>query len=138
MNVLVDTSVWSLALRRKNADLSAHQQRLVIALTELIQEGRAHIIGSIRQELLSGIREPERFRKVRDKLRAFPEPTLDANDYEEAAHLSNQCRTRGITGSPIDFLVCAVAQHRRWQIFTTDRDFENYSKIIAVNSYLPF
>jgi predicted nucleic acid-binding protein len=137
MKVLVDTSVWSLALRRKEADLSPQNRKLVTALRELIQEGRAQIIGSVRQELLSGIREPERYGKVRDQLRAFPEPVLDVSDYEEAAHWSNQCRARGISGSPIDFLICAIAQHRRWQIFTTDRDFENYRKAIPVSSYIP-
>ena len=137
MMVLVDTSVWSLSLRRKDADLSPQDQKLVTALRELIREGRVQIVGPIRQELLSGIREPERYRKVRDQLRAFPEPALEASDYEEAAHMSNQCRARGIAGSPIDFLMCAIAHHRQWQIFTTDRDFQHYRKAIAVRLYTP-
>lgn len=136
MNVLVDTPIWSLALRRSRADLSAHDQKLVTALRELIQEGRAQIVGPIRQELLSGMREPARYRKVRDQLRAFPEPMLEAGDYEEAAQMSNQCRSRGISGSPIDFLICAVAQRHRWQIFTTDRDFENYGRVIPVAPFV--
>jgi predicted nucleic acid-binding protein len=138
MNVLVDTSVWSLALRRKAADLSPRDGKLVTALEELIREGRVRIIGPIRQELLTGIREPERYRKVRNKLREFPEPSLDADNYEEAAHLSNLCRAKGISGSPVDFLVCAIAQRRRWQVFTTDRDFENYIKVIDLNTFSPF
>jgi len=137
MMVLVDTSVWSLALRRKDADLSSQDRKLVTALQELIREGRVQVVGPVRQELLSGIREPERYRKVRNQLRAFPEPTVEAGDYENAAHMSNQCRARGISGSPIDFLICAVAQHRHWQIFTTDRDFTNYRKAIPVNLYQP-
>ena len=137
MKVLVDTSVWSLALRRNTADLSSVDRKLVSALRELIQEGRAQIVGPIRQELLSGMREPERYRKVRDQLRAFPEPLLEAGDYEEAAQMSNQCRRRGIAGSPIDFLICAVAQRQHWQIFTTDQDFENYRKAISVRPYMP-
>ena len=135
MNVLVDTSVWSLALRRKSGDLSPRDEKLVRALQELVQEGRARIIGPIRQELLTGIREPERYRKLRDKLRAFPEPTLDVISYEEAAHLSNLCRAQGISGSPVDFLVCAVAQQHRWQVFTTDQDFGNISKVIPLIFY---
>ncbi len=131
----MDTSVWSLAFRRKDTDLNLRERGLVGALRELIQEGRVQIIGSIRQELLSGVRELERHRRVRDKLRAFPDLVLDAGDYEEAAHLSNQCRARGITGSPIDFLVCAVAQSRHWEIFTTDRDFERYGKAIPVRLF---
>jgi predicted nucleic acid-binding protein len=137
MMVLVDTSVWSLALRRKDAELSLQDRRLVGALRELIREGRAKIVGPIRQELLSGIREPERYRRIRDELRAFSEPVLEAGDYEEAAHMSNQCRARGISGSPIDFLLCACAQHHHWQIFTTDQDFGNYGKVVPVSLYRP-
>ncbi len=85
MMVLVDTSVWSLALRRKAGDLNAHERDLTLALTELIREGRAQIVGVIRQELLSGIREAERFEKLRNYLRAFDEPTLEIADYEAAA-----------------------------------------------------
>lgn len=137
MTVLVDTSIWSLALRRKQTDLSLQEQRLVTALRDLIREGRAEIVGPIRQELLSGIREADRYRKILDELRDYPEPLLDVMDYEEAAHMSNQCRARGISGSPIDFLMCAIAHHRHWQIFTADRDFQNYRKTIPVRLYVP-
>jgi len=56
MNVLVDTSVWSLALRRKNESLTTNERFLVTELSELIREGRARVIGLVRQELLSGIK----------------------------------------------------------------------------------
>jgi len=64
MMVLVDTPVWSLALRRKPADLNPREQAPTQAQAELIRESRAQIIGLIRQELLSGIREPECFEKT--------------------------------------------------------------------------
>ena len=133
--VLVDTPVWSLALRRRAPDLNAREQRLTRALAELVREGRAQIAGVVRQELLSGIREAERFEKLREYLRAFDDPRLDAADYEEAARMHNQCRTRGIAGSAIDFLICAVAARRGWQVFTTDRDFERYARVLAVGLY---
>lgn len=135
MNVLVDTPVWSLALRRKGADLNPREQLLTQAFAELIRSGRAQLVGVVRQELLSGIREVERFRKLRDYLRAFEEPMLEAADYEEAASCHNRCRTRGVAGSPIDFLICAIAKRRNWQVFTTDHDFERYSKIIGVKQF---
>ena len=135
MTVLVDTPVWSLALRRKEADLNARERVLTRALAELIREGRAQIVGAIRQELLSGIREEERFQKLRNYLRAFDEPGIGVLDYEEAARLHNLCRGRGIAGSAIDFLICAVAQRRDWQIFTTDRDFERYGRVLALKLY---
>jgi predicted nucleic acid-binding protein len=135
VNVLVDTPVWSLALRRKQADLNAREQVLSRSLGELIREGRVQMMGAIRQELLSGIREQEGFHKLRNYLRAFPEPSIEVRDYEEAAHMHNLCRARGIAGSAIDFLICAVAQRRDWRIFTTDRDFERYSRVLGLKLY---
>jgi predicted nucleic acid-binding protein len=135
MTVLVDTPVWSLALRRKDTDLNARERVLTRALAELIREGRAQIVGAIRQELLSGIREEERFRRLRNYLRAFDEPGIEVADYEEAARMHNLCRARGIAGSAIDFLICAVAQRRDWHIFTTDRDFERYGRVLALKLY---
>lgn len=135
MLVLVDTPVWSLALRRKGAGLDPGEQRLTAALRELIEDGRAQLVGPVRQELLSGIREESGFRKLREQLRAFEQASLDVADYEEAAHLSNQCRARGIAGSAIDFLICAIALHRNWQIFTTDRDFSRYAAVFALELY---
>ena len=61
MMVLVDTPVWSLALRRKQSDLSPREQDLKSALQELVLDGRAQIVGPVRQELLSGIRAEETF-----------------------------------------------------------------------------
>jgi len=136
MIVLVDTPVWSLVLRRKPRDLSSDEQCTTKALVELIQEGRARLVGAVRQELLSGIREEERFNKLRHYLRAFDNPVMGTEDFEEAASMSNRCRARGIAGSPIDFLICAVAYHRQWQIFTTDRDFAHFAKVLPLELYL--
>jgi len=135
MLVLVDTSVWSLVLRRKTGDLNAKEEALTQSLAELIRDGRAQLMGVVRQELLSGIREEDRFRKLRDYLRAFDDPRLELADYEEAAQMHNRCRSRGIAGSAIDFLICAVADRREWQIFTTDRDFERYGRVLGLKLY---
>ena len=87
MMVLVDTPVWSLALRRKPEALNPRERQLTETLAELVREGRVQLLGPVRQELLSGIREEAQFRKLRDYLRAFPEHPLEAEDYEEAAIL---------------------------------------------------
>jgi predicted nucleic acid-binding protein len=135
MMVLVDTPVWSLALRRRRKDLSVEEQSTADALANLIRDGRAQIAGPIRQELLSGLRQEAHFRSLRDYLRAFDELPLESQDFEEAAAMSNQCRARGIAGSAIDFLICAVAHRRAWQIFTLDRDFTLYAKALPVVLY---
>lgn len=135
MMVLVDTPVWSLALRRRPEQFSESQHGFVNVLAELIREGRAQMLGPIRQELLSGIREEAQFKRIRDYLRAFREPSLEAADYEDAARMSNQCRGRGIAGSPVDFLICAAAHRHGWTILTTDRDFQNYSTVLPLRLY---
>jgi predicted nucleic acid-binding protein len=88
---LVETPIWSLALRRRDPDLNPREQRLTMALRELIEDGRAQLVGPVREELLSGIREETSFKKLRDQLRAFEQVPLDATDYEEAARLNNRC-----------------------------------------------
>jgi predicted nucleic acid-binding protein len=134
MNVLVDTPVWSLALRRGAPDLNVRERALTGA-SELIREGRVQMSGAIRQELLSGIREEEKFVTPRNYLGALDAPGIDIADYEEAAHMHNLCRARGIAGSAIDFLICAVAQRREWHIFTTDRDFERYRRVLGLRLF---
>jgi predicted nucleic acid-binding protein len=136
MLVLVDTPIWSLALRRKSEDLNRRELSLTQALEELVRDGRAQLIGVVRQELLSGIRDPQRFEKLRNYLSAFDDPALGTADYETAAQMHNRCRGRGVTGSTIDFLLCAVAELRHWQIFTTDKDFDHYRRVLGLKMYL--
>ena len=128
MNVLVDTSVWSLALRRSRPP--SHPRAAELA--ELISEGRASILGLIRQELLSGIRSTEQFEALRTQLRTFPDLELTTDDHEEAAAFSNRCRARGIQGSTIDFLICAAAARRAMPILTTDDDFISYARVLPI------
>ena len=131
MKILVDTAVWSLALRKKT--LTTEEESIVKELKELIYELRAVIIGPIRQELLSGISDEAKFDNLKEKLRAFDDLSLDKEDYEKAAEFSNICRRKGIQGSHIDFLICAVAINNNIRIFTTDKDFENFKQLININ-----
>ena len=137
MKVLVDTSVWSLALRRKSEALNAEEKRIVVELAELIREGRATIIGLIRQELLSGVRANEQYEKLRGHLRSFPDEPIDTADCEDAARFSNRCRAQGIAVFAVDMLICAVAMSRGWMIFTTDPDFTIYKKVLPLQLHRP-
>lgn len=133
MNVLVDTSVWSLALRRAKPAPSP----IAGELAELVREGRVVMIGPIRQELLSGLREHRQFQLLRDHLRAFPDVATEPGDFEEAAHLFNRCRAKGIQGSNTDFLMCALASRRSLAIFTTDGDFREYARVLSLRLHRP-
>jgi predicted nucleic acid-binding protein len=133
VNVLVDTSVWSLALRRAKrlADSTT------LELSELIREGRVVMLGPIRQELLSGIKVKSQFELLREHLRSFPDLDLESADYEGAAFAFNRCREKGVQGSNTDFLLCAVAQRRDLAIYTTDGDFRHYAKVLKLTLHEP-
>jgi len=132
MKLLVDTSVWSLALRRRRtAPLSANEKRLVAALAEAIRDGRVVMLGPIRQELLSGIRVQAQFDKLRSALAAYRDEPIDTADYEEAARLYNLCRTQGVPCGPVDILICAVAVRRKWSVLANDAVMGRRLQIIA-------
>ena len=131
MNVLVDTCIWSLALRR----LTPQDVPQIQVLKELISEQRVVMIGAIRQEILSGIREQSQFDLLRDKMRSFPDFPLLQEDYETAAAFFNDCRRVGIQGSTTDFLICAVSARHSLPIFTIDNDFSAYQRHLAITLY---
>jgi predicted nucleic acid-binding protein len=129
MSVLVDTSIWSQAFRRRDVD---EESEFVLELRQLIAAGNAIIIGPIRQELLSGIKHRTQFKRLRNQLRSFPDARLESADYEKAAEHFTSCRRQGIQGSNTDFLICAVAERLRVAIFTSDEDFTNYSNHLPI------
>jgi predicted nucleic acid-binding protein len=131
VRVLPDTPIWSAALRRRGGAADAYRAEMV----RLVNHGVVEIIGPIRQELLSGIREQSQFEQVREHLRRFPDLQITTDDYEEAASFYNRCRSKGIRGSATDFLICAVATQKDLVIFTDDRDFVSYSKVLPIRLY---
>lgn len=126
--MLVDTAVWSLALRRSTQGAGAIPRELA----ELIGESRVVMIGAVRQELLSGIRDPRQFENLRLHLQAFPDLPLESTDYEQAADFFNRCRGRGVQGSNTDFLICAVAARNDLAVFTTDGDFRQFARVLPI------
>ncbi|MBD2513522.1 PIN domain-containing protein [Nostoc sp. FACHB-973] len=129
MSVIVDTSVWSLALRRRTPPNSSPA---ITLLRNLITDDQAALLGVIRQEILSGIRSFEQFARLRDYLRGFPDLELMPEDHELAAEFFNTCRSNGIQGSNTDFLICAVAHRRSYSILTTDNDFHSFRAHIPI------
>lgn len=128
MRVLVDTSVWSLALRRAERAPQAEARELGRLITAHVVE----IIGPIRQELLSGVKEASQFSRLESNLEAFPDLPLLGEDYVTAAKFFNLCRSKGIQGSNTDFLICAVAVRHDFAIFTTDEDFCQFAKCVPI------
>ena len=132
MSLLVDTCIWSLSLRRRNGDLSRKELAAVNELRAAIEKGDARILGIVRQELLSGIKSQQQFQTLKETLSAFPDVDVESADYVEAARLANVCRSKGVAAHVVDMLLCAIAERHGWEIFTSDPDFERYSKLIGV------
>ena len=133
MKVLVDTPIWSYALRTRKKEYEYEIEQLEL----LIKDQRALIIGPIRQEILSGYSDFKKFRKLEEKLSYFENTPIIDSDYQSAAEMCNQCRKKGIQGSHIDFFICTVAIRLEVPIFTTDKDFLQYKKILPLKLFDP-
>jgi predicted nucleic acid-binding protein len=123
--VLIDTSVWSEALRRKEKSINSSEtivRRIIDNNDEIV------LIGIILQEILSGISNQKLFSEIRNILNDFSYLEISKNDYIYAAELRNKCKRNGITASSIDFLIASVAINNKLRLVTYDKDFINISK----------
>jgi hypothetical protein len=132
VTVVVDTRVWSLLLRRRPPDLDRAERRAVEELRDLIRDNRAVMLGAIRQEVLSGIRERAAFERLREYLRAFPDAAEAVGDRETAASFFNDLRSKGIDASHVDMFVCAMAVRLGADVYALDADFERYAAELPV------
>jgi predicted nucleic acid-binding protein len=137
MKTLADSCVWSFMLRRKDKSVvSGDEQQAVMSLQDAIQDGRVAIIGPIRQEVLTGIKEPVQFEKLRRKLGAFSDEPIPSGDYEEAARLFSLCRSHGAECGRVDMLLCAVVARKHWSILTTDGGLKRCMEILRTEGLL--
>jgi predicted nucleic acid-binding protein len=132
MKAIVDTCVWSLSLRRRDqARMNADERRMLSELKEAIENRRAAIIGPIRQEVLSGIRDKANFAKTRALLHPFRDEEITGDDYIEAARLYNVCRDHGVECGAVDILICAVAARLHYGILTSDVGLKRCSDVLV-------
>lgn len=125
MSVVVDTSVWSMALRRHAPVESNEKSRLV----RLLKDGQPIVLlGVIVQELLQGIRSGRDFARVRDHLDAFEMLILEREDYIAAAELRNVCASGGVSASTIDFQIAAACIRHDHILLTADLDFRHIAR----------
>jgi predicted nucleic acid-binding protein len=135
MIVLVDTSVWSLGLRRRRRDLNRVERVPYFAWEELLVRGRAAIIGPVRQEVLSGIVSLTEFEELRQRLAVIGDLEITTSIFVQAAEFFNVCRRSGITPEAVDMTICAAAHEHSVPIFTTDPDFPRYAKHLPISLY---
>ena len=131
MKVIVDTCVWSLSLRRRDVTrINAEEQQMLMQLMDAIRDGRAAIIGPIRQEILSGIRNRAQFAMTEGFLYPFPDEEITPADYVEAARLYNFCQDHGVQCGPVDILLCAVAARKHFGILTNDQALKRCIEVL--------
>lgn len=125
MSLFVDTSVWSLALRRDAPDTSPE----AVALREAITAGDTILItGLVLQELLQGFAGPKARDQILERFSAVPLLVPDRDDHIEAAALRNACRRAGIQVGTIDALIAQLCIRHGLTLLSADQDFENIAR----------
>ena len=132
MKAVVDTSVWSAYLRRSRPPAALYR-----VVERFIRRNQVHLLGIVRQELLSGVSHPQQFEKLSRALSGFPDELATSDDHSLAAKFYNLCRANGMQGSSIDFLICAIAKRLQSPILTLDRDFLGYAHHLPIRVLSP-
>lgn len=125
MTLFVDTSVWSLALRR-DAPAPAPE---VEALKSALEQGRAVVTtGLVLQELLQGFSGPRARKQIVERFTALPLLAPDRQDHIDAAELRNRCRRAGIQVGTIDAILAQLCIRHQLTLLSTDKDFVGIAK----------
>jgi predicted nucleic acid-binding protein len=127
MALFVDTTVWSLALRRDDVvDVPE-----VIALKHALLEGRQIVTtGLVLQELLQGFSGPKANADIIDRFAAIPSVSPDRVDHIAAASLRNTCRRAGVQVGTVDAILAQLCIRHQLTLLSTDKDFRNIAKHI--------
>lgn len=133
MSVFVDTSVWSLALRR---DAPPNLPE-VDELRRSLENGAVFCTGLVLQELLQGFVKPKAHRQIIDHFSALPLLVPDRDDYIHAAELRNRCRRSGVQSGTIDALLAHLCVRYDLTMLTTDNGFRNMASIVSLSVWSP-
>jgi predicted nucleic acid-binding protein len=126
VNLFVDTSVWSLALRR---DAPSEVPEVGVLAGALEAGGAVCTTGLVLQELLQGFAGPSARRRILERFTALPSVVPLRADHVAAAELRNACRRRGVQIGTIDALLAQLCIHHELVMLTTDRDFTRVSEL---------
>ncbi len=125
MSLFVDTSVWSLALRRDSPGDSVE----VAALARAVGAGDPiFTTGLVLQELLQGFQGPRARAAIVDRFASLPFLKPEREDYIAAADLRNDCRKRGVQVGTIDALLAQLCIRFELTLLTTDADFQQVAR----------
>jgi predicted nucleic acid-binding protein len=125
----VDTSVWSLALRRDEPDRGEE----VKVLARALEGGEAlFTTGIVLQEILQGVTGPKSRDRIIDRFSALPLIVPDRDDHIHAAELRNHCRRKGVQIGTIDALLAQLCIRHGLTMLTADEDFRHVAKHAAL------
>jgi predicted nucleic acid-binding protein len=122
MNLLVDTSVWSPALRR---DTQQNAPEVLALRSALLGAGQVLTTGLILQELLQGFAGPKARDQLVEQLAALAFLQPDRQDHIDAAEVRNACRRRGVQSGTIDALLIQLSRRHDPVLLSIDKDFQS-------------
>lgn len=125
MTLLVDTSVWSLALRRDGSTTAPEVRQLQDAIA-----GADTLVttGLVLQELLQGFNGPRAAAAIIETFAALPIIAPDRQDHIAAAEVRNACWRAGVQIGTIDALLIQLCGRHELTLLSTDRDFAHAAK----------
>jgi predicted nucleic acid-binding protein len=134
VNLFVDTSVWSLALRRDETS----DQLTVSRLRDALDGGDGvFTTGLVLQELLQGFRGPKARDDIVDRFASLPLLIPDRTDHIAAAELRNACRQNGIQVGTIDVLLAQLCVRHDLVMLSTDQDFTLMAPHVGLTNWEP-
>jgi len=134
VTLLVDTSVWSLALRRDRV----RDEPQVEALRQALGGAQSVVTtGLILQELMQGFAGARAQREIVERFAALPLLVPDRQDYIDAAAIRNRCRRAGIQLGTIDALLAQLGMRHRLVLLSTDNDFVHAARHCALRVWAP-
>ena len=129
MSLFVDTSAWSLALRR---DTQSDHPAVAILRSALLGGDTIVITGIVLQELLQGFSGPKDRVRIIERLQALPMLHPTRETYIEAASLRNACRRGGVQIGTIDALIAQRCIEHDLDLLTTDNDFVHAARFVPL------
>lgn len=134
MTLLVDTSVWSLALRR---DATSSEPEVPQLKDALLGADVVVTTGLVLQELLQGFSGPKASAQIIERFAALPLLQPDREDHVSAAELRNTCRRAGIQIGTIDALLAQLCIRHELTLLSTDNDFKLAAKHCTLRVWSP-
>jgi predicted nucleic acid-binding protein len=115
--VLIDTSVWTHALRRNGDPQVRDRVQLLMA------NGQAAWCDAVRLELWNGVRGEAERKKLKELESLLPSLPINADVWSDSCHLAELARTSGLNVPAIDLIVFSCARHHGVKVEHADKHY---------------